>query len=156
MAKSKYKKNFPARAGKYARDGMIDREIAAKLGISEPTYHVYQKKYPKFFKSIERGKIPVNVQVEKALLKRALGYNIIEKTSEYEKPEKGKPILKSIKKVKKEIVPDVTAEKFWLSNRDPERWREKKQLEVEIKKISLKNLKKSLGELDKDEELDKA
>lgn len=151
MAKSKYKKNFPARAGKYARDGLTDIEICKKLGVGKTAYHRYQKEHKNFRDSIERGKIPVNVRVEKALLKRALGYPVVERTTEYIKPKgKGRPVKVSMKKVEKGLAPDVTAQKFFLANRDPERWREKKELEVKIKEMSIKKMKKALADFDDD------
>ncbi len=49
-------------------------------------------------------------QVEKALLKRALGYEYDEVI--YEGGQE-------TKRVKKHVVPDTTAQIFWLKNRKP-------------------------------------
>ena len=57
----------------WARDGLTDKQIAGKMGISEVTLNSYKKKYPKFFKSLKKGKEVVDYQVEKALLNKALG-----------------------------------------------------------------------------------
>lgn len=131
MAKSKYDDNFPLLAEDYARQGMIDKEIAKKLGISEKTYYEYQKQYPQFLQAIKRGKQPVDVEVENALLKRAKGYEYEEIHTEYrlkgKTDEKAKPSL--IKRIKKQIVPDVTAQIFWLKNRRPKLWRDKQDIE---------------------------
>ena len=62
----KYEDTFPLLAEGYAREGMIDKEIAAKLGVSEATFYEYQKKYPEFSEAIKRGKKPVDVEVENA------------------------------------------------------------------------------------------
>ena len=65
--------------------------------------------------------------IEKALLKRALGFKQEEvHTEEMIDRESGK-VLETAKrrKVTKEIVPDVRALLFWLKNRRPERWRER-------------------------------
>jgi len=128
----KYEDTFPLLAEGYAREGMIDTEIAAKLGISHETFYQYQHKYPEFLEAIKRGKAPVDVEVENALLKRARGYEYEESTVEYkakkDAEEKAKPI--SIKKTTKQVVPDVTAQKFWLMNRKPDKWREKSELDI--------------------------
>ena len=102
MAKSKYVKDFPARAEAYAKQGLIDKEIARKLGISKQTFYDYQKKHPDFLDSLKRGKAPVDFKVENALLKRAMGYEYEETTVEYYaavEDQKAKP--KKIKKTKK-------------------------------------------------------
>lgn len=77
------------------------------------------------------------MQVENALLKRALGYSYVETTTEFElndtgrKDDKGNPIMekkiKSVRSVKKEMAPDVGAAAFWLKNRRPDKWREKRE-----------------------------
>ena len=39
-------------------------------------------------------------------------------------------VLVVTKKVKKQIAPDVTAQIFWLKNRRPDKWRDRKDFEV--------------------------
>lgn len=131
MAKLKYSDDFPLLVEGWAREGMIDKEMAAKLGISTETFYQYQKKYPDFSDSIKRGKAPVDVEVENALLKRARGYEYEETTVEYDaavEGQKAKP--KKIKKTTKQVVPDTTAEIFWLKNRKPKKWRDKQNIEL--------------------------
>jgi len=133
MAKPKYDDNFPLLAEDYARQGMIDKEIAKKLGISEKTYYEYQKRHPQFLQAIKRGKQPVDVEVENALLKRARGFDYEEIHTEYrlkagetEVKDKARPSV--VKRIKKTIVPDVTACIFWLKNRRKDRWRDMRDL----------------------------
>ena len=89
--------------------------------------------------SLKKGKAPVDIEVENALLKRALGYEYEEVTTEVEEvptgkiDEDGKPIIKQkkhIRKTTKMVLPDVTAQIFWLKNRKPDQWREKIQNEI--------------------------
>lgn len=130
MAKSKYHPDFPLRAQDYARQGMIDTEIAAKLGISEKTYYDYQKKYPQFLQAIKAGKAPVDVEVENALLKRARGYEYEEVTVEYAPAKKGeKAQATRVKKVTKQVIPDTRAQEFWLKNRRSGFWRDRQDIE---------------------------
>lgn len=131
MAKPKYDDNFPLLAEGYARQGLIDKEIAAKLGISERSYYEYQKKYPQFTQAIKRGKEPVDVEVENALLKRAQGFDYEEIHAEYGiKKGQEKATPSKVKKISKKVVPDVTAQIFWLKNRLPKIWRDKHDLNV--------------------------
>lgn len=105
----------------WARDGLIDKDIAKNIGVTEQTLNVWKKKYPSFFESLKRGKEVVDRQVENALFKRALGYKYDEVT--YEDGVE-------TKRVTKEVVPDTTAQIFWLKNRKPEVWRDKQSVEI--------------------------
>jgi hypothetical protein len=86
--------------------------------------------------ALKKGKAPVDMEVENALLKRALGYEYEEVCTEVEeipfktKDENGNTITitktkKHIRKTTKMVVPDVTAQIFWLKNRRPGKWRDK-------------------------------
>lgn len=133
MAKSKYvAKDFPLKAQGYARQGLNDKQIAAKLGIGEKTYYDYQLKYPQFKQAIKKGKAPVDVMVENAFLKRALGFSYTEIHTEYKPGQKkeDKPTIISIKKVRKMVVPDVAAGFIWMKNRLSKRWKDRHQLEI--------------------------
>ena len=140
MAKLKYDQDFPLRAEGFARRGMTDNQIAKALGIHRATFYEYLKTYPDFSDAIKRGKGPVDVEVENALLKRALGYEYEESMVEY-KPgkeskkgkkgkekvdDKAKPTL--IRKTQKQVIPDVTAQIVWLTNRRPALWKHRKDV----------------------------
>lgn len=66
----------------WARDGLIDEQIAANMGISRSTLSVWKDKYSDISDSLKKGKVVVDRQVENALLKRALGYAYTETTKE--------------------------------------------------------------------------
>ncbi|WP_368489304.1 transposase [Clostridium sp. BJN0013] len=148
----------------WARDGLTEGQIAKNLGISESTLNGYKKKYPEFLQSLKKGKEVIDFEVENALLKRALGYEYTEVTRErmIRKDEKGK-VLTDIhgfptydmvvtKTVKKEVTPDTTAQIFWLKNRKPEEWRNKRDVEHSGEVTQNINNKTDLSNLS-DEEL---
>lgn len=56
----------------WARDGMTDEQIAARMGIGTRTLYEWKKKFPQFSQAIKSGKEVVDYAVENALLKRAL------------------------------------------------------------------------------------
>ncbi len=66
-------------------------------------------------------------KIEKALLKRALGFKQQEIYSEDVIDRKTGECTEQAKRkiVTKEVPPDVRALLFWLKNRRPRRWREK-------------------------------
>ena len=107
----------------WARDGLIDEQIAKNMGITPSTLYEWKKNYSEISESLKKGKEVVDIQVENALLKRALGYSY--KEIKEEKTVDGKRVTVTTK----EVVPDTTAQIFWLKNRRPERWRDKQDIE---------------------------
>ncbi|MCD5183868.1 helix-turn-helix domain-containing protein [Enterococcus gallinarum] len=109
----------------WARDGLTDKQVAHNMNIAESTFHEWKKKYSVLSESLKKGKEVVDRQVENALLKRALGYEFKETTQEL--TEDGMRVTKVITK---QQAPDTTAQIFWLKNRKPDEWRDKKETEV--------------------------
>ena len=109
----------------WARDGLTDEQIAGNIGINTSTLYDWKNKFSEISEALKKGKEVVDIQVENALLKRALGYTYKETTSECD--EDGE--LKVTKVVTKEVVPDTTAQIFWLKNRRPDLWRDKQNIE---------------------------
>ena len=132
MAKNKYMSDFPLLAQDYARQGLVDKQIAAKLGVSVATFYEYQLQHPEFSDALKEGKKPVDVEVENALLKRAKGFSYEEVHIEFkpkgEEEEKAK--VKSLRKITKVVTPDTAACIIWLKNRRPTKWRDKHELEL--------------------------
>lgn len=111
----------------WARDGLTDEQIAGNAGITAKTLYEWKNKYGEICEALKKGKEVVDRQVENALLKRALGYEYTEVTKEYI-PELGE--MKITKKVTKEVAPDTTAQIFWLKNRKPDDWRDKRDVDL--------------------------
>ena len=111
----------------WARDGLTDEQIAHNMGISASTLYEWKNAYSEISESLKRGKEVVDRMVENALLKRALGYSYKETTRELFVDKKtGKEEMKVTKVVEKEVIPDTTAQIFWLKNRKPIDWRDKR------------------------------
>lgn len=108
----------------WARDGLNDKQIAANTGVNEFTFSRWKTQYPQLAQAIKKGRMPVDVQVENALLKRALGFDYEEVTTEIVNLPDGTQ-RKHIKKVTKMVVPDTVAAIFWLKNRKPIQWRDR-------------------------------
>ncbi len=130
MAKGKYEKwlepdGLLCLEG-WARDGLTDEQIASNCGVSVATLYNWKKEHLEILEALKRGKEVVDIQVENALLKRAMGYRYKEVTREKVKdPVTGFSCLVITKEVTKEVAPDTTAQIFWLKNRRPTAWRDK-------------------------------
>lgn len=107
----------------WARDGLTDGQIAHNCGISRMTLLRWRKEYPEIREAVRRGKEVVDYEVERALLKRALGYEYtqvqVEETGESSKR----------RETTMQVTPDTRAQIFWLRSRRPDKWREKPQEE---------------------------
>lgn len=121
----------------WARNGLIDEQIAHNIGIRRSTLYEWKKRFPVISDALKKGKEVVDIQVENALLQKALG---IKET--IKKPIKVKEILyengkrisekERIEYVDEEVYvpPDTTAQIFWLKNRKPDVWRDRKDIGV--------------------------
>lgn len=115
----------------WARDGLTDEQIAQNIGVKRQTLYDWKKRFPDISDTLKRGKEVIDRQVENALLKRALGYQYDEVTRESIWNDETKQFeLRPSKVVTKEVQPDTTAQIFWLKNRKPIDWRDKKETEL--------------------------
>lgn len=129
----------------WARDGLTDEQIAHNIGINPDTLYVWKNKYAEISESLKKGKEVVDYEVENALLKRALGYTVKE-----EKLTKDGEVIE----LEREIPGDVTAQIFWLKNRKPAEWKDKREEiepqeeEKEVVRIELTRNGEKYGEAD--------
>ena len=140
----------------WARNGLVDGQIAKNMGISEATLYNYKNKYPAIRKALQKGKEVVDIEVENALFKKALGYNTIVrkafKLKDIVYGDNGKKISETerIEYAEEEVhIPaDTTAQIFWLKNRKKVQWRDKVEIEKgeSIQKIEI------INDLPKDDE----
>ena len=112
----------------WARDGLTNQQIADNMKINPDTLYRWIKMYSEISETLKRNKDVIDRQVENALLKRALGFSYTEITEE----EDSEGETKSVKKVKKIVVPDTTAQIFWLKNRKPDMWRDNKNITAQL------------------------
>lgn len=105
----------------WARDGLIDEQIATNVGVSYSTFRDWKKRFPALSAVLKRGKEVVDRQVENALLKTAVGYVYEEETV----TNTGEVVT-----VKKYSKPNTTAQIFWLKNRKRGQWTDKSEVEV--------------------------
>ena len=155
-----YKPEYVEKIKKYAEQGFYQYQIAKKFGIAQRTLTKWLSDYPELREAYEEGRgIALDI-VENAVFKRAVGYKYKETTLELVKEtiNDKKPKYIKTKEVTKHLAPDVTAGIFMLKNLRPEKWSDKKELEistVEFKEISVysdEDLDKVLKDEEKNEE----
>ena len=105
----------------WARDGLIDEQIAINIGVSYSTFRDWKKKFPALSAALKKGKDVVDREVENALYKSAIGFIYEEETV----TNAGDVVL-----VKKYSKPNTTAQIFWLKNRKRNQWTDKSEVDV--------------------------
>ena len=103
----------------WARDGLSNEQIAYNMGITVITLYKWQKKNVQFKQALKVGKDTADRQVENALFKSALGYEYKEEVVTND----GRVVT-----VTKHKPANTTSQIFWLKNRKPEKWRDKREL----------------------------
>ncbi len=113
----------PIDAEIYASEGMTNQEIAHNLGIGVTTMREWRDKFPEFASAVKRGKKIADDKVEKSLYKRAIGFYVTE--------EKRIDDGHSVKvETTQKWINDPTSIIFFLKNRRPDKWRDKRVEEV--------------------------
>lgn len=101
---------------KLAIHGLTDTEIGDILGVDERTINRW-KQDESFLSALKKGKLQADLEVEKALYKRAIGHEYTETHKEGERDEAGNIKVVFVKTVNKVIPPDTAAAFIWLKNR---------------------------------------
>lgn len=130
------------RIAAWTRNGLSEEQIAKNFGISYNTFK-RAKKDPEYGELITAALIQtkdvVDMQVENMLYKRAMGYEYDEVKEEY---ESGILVKRTV--TKKVVVPDTSAQIFWLKNRKPSEWRDRREVD---NTVALEKLDMVLGQI---------
>jgi len=113
-------------------------DVCQQVGISEQTFYRWKEEKGEFceaLKKAETDRLAAFVVMARSGLAKLLDvYEYEETTTEYidgkDKNGNSVPKIKSRKVTKKRIMPNATAVIFALKNREPEEWKDKRELEV--------------------------
>lgn len=120
MARSKYDPDKTVLIAGWTRNGLTKEQVAKNLGISRSTLAEWEGRYPDVADALKRGAEIIDTQVENALLQAAMGFEVVEDAV----TNKG-----DVVPVRRYFPPNVTALIFWLKNRKPREWRDRRELE---------------------------
>jgi hypothetical protein len=121
---SKYKPEYAAVARALCKRGATDFELAQEFNVDVTTIWRWKVAYDDFSQALQIHKEDFDAQVERSLALRANGFTI-----ETEKVfcHMGR-VTRA--KVLEYIPPDVSAARLWLTNRRPDKWRDKTATEL--------------------------
>lgn len=121
---TKYKPEYAEQARKLCGLGATDAQLADFFDVAISTICLWKVKYPEFSEAISVPKEVADSRVEQSLYRRAMGYEHDEVDIRVVNGE----IVET--PIRKYYPPDSTAMIFWLKNRNPEKWRETKAVEL--------------------------
>lgn len=105
---------------KLARKGWTDLQMSDFFEVNVATWYRWKGKHDEFCDALKEWKDQADENIERSLYERALGYSHNEDKifkSAGEKP--------TIVPTVKHYPPDPMAAKVWLTNRNPDKWRDK-------------------------------
>ena len=108
----------------WRRDGLRYDQIANNMGITEGTLYAWIDKYPDIKEALKKGEEVMVYEVENALYKAAIGYDVTE-TDQTETiyPDGTKVVAKHARK--RHIPASIGAICFILKNRRSDKWQDK-------------------------------
>ncbi len=151
---TKYEPAFCEKAHKLAAEGATDIEIADALGVHVATYYRWKAEHPEFCESTRLGKEAADDRVEASLYHRAVGYSH-DAVKIFMPAGAEEPVVAPYRE---HYAPDTTAASLWLRNRRPDKWRDRRELEMQqtpLDRLSpdeLRKLEAALNALPDDEE----
>lgn len=131
---TKYTPEYCEKAREVCKEGMTNQQLADALGVGKTTVDRWLVKYPEFKAAVEAGRGVADRKVEFALFQKAIGgYSYTEKKEHRDK--KGEITRTEV--THKHLAPDTLAMIFWLKNRCPEVWRDRKELDLQTPKTEM-------------------
>ncbi len=118
-----FKPEYVEQVEKLCKLGATDKDLADFFGVTEQTINNWKLAEPLFFESLKRGKMLADANVASALYHRATGYSHeAVKIFNHEGVPLEVPYTEH-------YPPDPTSMIFWLKNRRPDLWRDKREVE---------------------------
>lgn len=129
-----------------ARRGLTMEDIAKEMQIATSTLYKWMED-EEFSEAINEGRSYSDCMVEESLFKRAIGGTYTEKRMG-KRPDRKGDVKNFGEVITREVPPDTAACIFWLKNRNPELWRDKREYVPSIEGFEFEDeLSKSLREL---------
>ena len=123
---SAYRRSYAARAADLCRAGAIDRDLAAAFDVNISTIDRWKLEHEEFAKAVTVAKEVANDRVEASLFARAVGYSFNSEKIVTTKDDVHRvPVVEH-------CPPDVTAQRWFLSNRRPEKWRLQPESQIKL------------------------
>ena len=123
---TKYRPEFVQQVKALAPRGLTDWEFAQAFGVTTTTLSHWRARYPEFAAAFEL-KAEADARVEQSLFHRAVGYTFKSEKLFFD-AKKGEVVRAE---TVEHVPPDTASGIFWLCNRQPERWKQRRDVNVQ-------------------------
>ena len=121
-----YKPEYADQATKLAALGATDQEVADFFDVDVRTVYRWKHDHDAFCQALKAGKTVADERVARSLYQKAIGYEQDEVKIFMPAGAEG-PVYAPFRA---KVAPDTTAAIFWLKNRRPDEWRDKRETEI--------------------------
>lgn len=108
----------------WRRDGLSYEQIAQNIGIATQTFNDWVWKHKEIKDAVKKGEEVCVYEVENALYKSAIGYDVTETDQTETTDDSGRVVVTKHAR-KRHIPPSIGAICFILKNRRSEKWQDK-------------------------------
>lgn len=115
--------------------GADDNGLAEHFSVSQKTINTWKRKHPEFLQSVLEGKEKADAKVAASLYKSAVGDHFVTEEriiNTQDGPE--------IVQLKRQVEPNVNAQRMWLHNRQPDKWRDRQVHKIEMTAVPQEEL----------------
>lgn len=117
-----YDSDYCRQAAKLCELGATDAELADFFDVAISTVALWKVTHAEFSDALKQAKATADARVERSLFQRAVGYTFDSvKVFSYEGASFEHP-------VREHCPPDTAAMIFWLKNRKPDEWRDRREV----------------------------
>lgn len=143
--KSLWRPEFIEQAKNLCLLGATDEEVARFFEVSLTTFRNWKRKNTELRDALKMGKIAADAKVAKSLYQRAIGFS----QQEIDIRVIAGEIVQTI--YTKKYAPDTTAQIFYLKNRRPDLWSDRRERDMsvddQLKLVQLERMKYELAKL---------
>lgn len=115
----------------WSRDGLSYMEVAKNMGVNVGTLQKWRKASDQIEAALRKGREVSDYLVENALFRRAVGFMTTEKKTVTRLDPNGGESIVEVTETEKHVLPDTLAQIFYLKNRRPQEWRDRREVGLE-------------------------
>jgi uncharacterized protein YjcR len=124
VTKREWDKKYVRMAFEVALLGATEKDLAHVFGVSENTIRYWKKEIPAFGDALKKGMERADAKIARSLYHRAKGYSHPDvHITSYQG-------VVTVTDITKHYPPDVGAIKFWLTNRQKDKWSDTSKVET--------------------------
>ena len=127
---TKYKEEYVYQVEQACKNGFTTKQVAELFSVSASAIYSWRNTYPEFKKAMDAGRDVYNLATAETCLQKRLGGYFYNEITSRMVGVGADAKMQEVKVVKRHVPPDTNALKFFLKNRNKERWPDKQDIPV--------------------------